>query len=166
MGTGSVGTSGGVGSRLGSRVVVLWYRGEAALGVGEHRWSGVSKGEALLAHELTHTRQADDRDVRAKEAEALAVESAYLSWIEPAGMSFAEEYALGATSLEDVYVRPEARGQGIGRAFLDRFLALARERNCARAEWSVLDWNENAIGLYQSLGAEVMPDWRICRVNL
>lgn len=68
--------------------------------------------------------------------------------------------------LEDVYVRPAFRGQGLGRAFLDRFLALARRRGCARAEWSVLDWNEHAIRFYETLGAEVMPDWRIARVSL
>lgn len=63
-----------------------------------HYRPDTAKGEALLAHELTHTRQDDDRDVKAKEAEALAVESAYLNWIEPAGMSFAEEYALDPTA--------------------------------------------------------------------
>lgn len=68
--------------------------------------------------------------------------------------------------LEDVYVRPAFRGQGIGRAILDHLLALARSRGCARAEWSVLDWNENAIRFYQGLGATVMPDWRIARVML
>ena len=68
--------------------------------------------------------------------------------------------------LEDLYVRPQFRGQGIGRALLDHLLNLARERGCARAEWSVLDWNEPAIRFYQELGAEVMPDWRIARVEL
>jgi hypothetical protein len=68
--------------------------------------------------------------------------------------------------LEDVYVRPECRGQGIGRAILDHFLELARSRGCARAEWSVLDWNTDAIRLYENLGASVMPDWRIARVSI
>ncbi len=68
--------------------------------------------------------------------------------------------------LEDVYVRPEFRSQGIGRAILDHFLALARSRGCARAEWSVLDWNEHAIRFYEGLGATVMPDWRIARVSI
>jgi len=68
--------------------------------------------------------------------------------------------------LEDVYVRPEHRGEGIGKAFLARFLTLARERGCTRAEWSVLDWNTPAIEFYEQLGAIVMPDWRIARVNL
>ena len=68
--------------------------------------------------------------------------------------------------LEDVYVRPEYRGEGIGKAFLERFLTIARERGCARAEWSVLDWNTPAIKFYERLGATVMPDWRIARMDL
>ena len=68
--------------------------------------------------------------------------------------------------LEDIYVRPECRGEGIGKAFLERFLATARERDCARAEWAVLDWNSPAIRFYERLGATVMPDWRIARMDL
>lgn len=67
--------------------------------------------------------------------------------------------------LEDLYVRPQFRGQGIGRDLLDRFLAIGKERGCGRAEWSVLDWNQSAIEFYQSRDADVMPDWRICRVT-
>ncbi|MDE0596557.1 MAG: GNAT family N-acetyltransferase [Roseibacillus sp.] len=68
--------------------------------------------------------------------------------------------------LEDLYVRPNFRAQGIGTAFLMRILELARERNCARAEWSVLDWNKSAIEFYRDIGADVMPNWRIARVEL
>ena len=67
--------------------------------------------------------------------------------------------------LEDLYVRPAHRGQGIGRSLLVHLAALARERGCGRFEWSVLDWNANAIAFYEKLGAAVMPDWRICRVT-
>jgi GNAT superfamily N-acetyltransferase len=66
--------------------------------------------------------------------------------------------------LEDLYVQPAQRSRGIGRALLARLAGLARERGCGRFEWSVLDWNENAIRFYESAGATVMPDWRICRV--
>jgi GNAT superfamily N-acetyltransferase len=66
--------------------------------------------------------------------------------------------------LEDLYVQPAFRGRGIGRALLSHLGALALERDCGRFEWSVLDWNENAIRFYQGMGATVMPDWRICRV--
>ena len=67
--------------------------------------------------------------------------------------------------LEDLYVRPEARGQGIGEALLTRLARLAVERGYGRFEWSVLDWNENAIRFYEKMGATVMPDWRICRIS-
>jgi GNAT superfamily N-acetyltransferase len=67
--------------------------------------------------------------------------------------------------LEDLYVRPAYRGSGLGRALLRHLGRLAVARGCGRFEWSVLDWNAGAIGFYQSMGATVMPDWRICRVT-
>ncbi len=67
--------------------------------------------------------------------------------------------------LEDLYVQSAWRGQGLGKAFLQHLGALAVERGCGRFEWSVLDWNAPAIGFYESMGATVMPDWRICRVT-
>lgn len=67
--------------------------------------------------------------------------------------------------LEDLYVRPAHRGTGLGRALLSHLGALAVERGCGRFEWSVLDWNERAIGFYQQMGATLLPDWRICRVT-
>ena len=66
--------------------------------------------------------------------------------------------------LEDLFVRPEFRRRGVGRALLLRVAHLACERGCGRMEWSVLDWNRPAQAFYRSLGAEVMPDWRICRL--
>ena len=67
--------------------------------------------------------------------------------------------------LEDLYVRPAQRGSGLGRALLEHLGRLAAARGCGRFEWSVLDWNANAIGFYESLGATVLPDWRICRIS-
>ena len=66
--------------------------------------------------------------------------------------------------LEDLFVEPELRGRGIGQAVLTRLAELAAERGCGRFEWSVLDWNVNAIRFYERMGATVMPDWRICRI--
>jgi GNAT superfamily N-acetyltransferase len=66
--------------------------------------------------------------------------------------------------LEDVYVRPEFRGGGLGRALLVAVAAIAVERGCGRYEWSVLDWNAPAIGFYENLGAEMSGDWRRMRV--
>jgi GNAT superfamily N-acetyltransferase len=66
--------------------------------------------------------------------------------------------------LEDLFVEPELRGRGIGQALLTRLAELAAERGCGRFEWSVLDWNVDAIRFYERMGATVMPDWRICRI--
>jgi GNAT superfamily N-acetyltransferase len=67
--------------------------------------------------------------------------------------------------LEDLYVRQAHRGKGHGSALLRHLARLAVERGCGRFEWSVLDWNTPAIDFYQAMGADVLPDWRICRVT-
>ncbi len=67
--------------------------------------------------------------------------------------------------LEDLYVRPEARGRGCGRALLRRLAATARERGCARVEWSVLDWNTPAIRFYEALGARPLSEWTVFRLS-
>ena len=67
--------------------------------------------------------------------------------------------------LEDLFVRPEARGAGLGKALLKKLAAIAVERDCARLEWSVLDWNEPAIQFYKALGAKPMDEWTIYRVD-
>ncbi|WP_309843952.1 MULTISPECIES: GNAT family N-acetyltransferase [unclassified Caballeronia] len=67
--------------------------------------------------------------------------------------------------LEDLYVRPTLRGSGLGTQMLKRLAALAVERQCGRFEWSVLDWNQNAIDFYEKMGATVLPDWRIVRIT-
>ncbi len=67
--------------------------------------------------------------------------------------------------LEDIFVRPEYRGRGIGKAFFQRLAQLALERDCGRLEWAVLNWNEPALAFYRSLGAVLMSDWRVQRVT-
>ncbi|MFC3100486.1 GNAT family N-acetyltransferase [Altererythrobacter lauratis] len=67
--------------------------------------------------------------------------------------------------LEDLYVRPAARGLGLGKALLRHLAALAFERDCARLEWWVLDWNAPAIGFYKALGARPMDEWTVMRVD-
>lgn len=67
--------------------------------------------------------------------------------------------------LEDVYVQPAFRGRGIGGALLRALGRLAVERGYGRFEWTVLDWNEGAIRFYRGLGAEVLPQWRVCRME-
>ncbi len=66
--------------------------------------------------------------------------------------------------LEDLFVRPEHRGQGIGRALLLHLARLANTRDCGRMEWSVLDWNQPAIEFYESFGARRLREWQICRL--
>jgi GNAT superfamily N-acetyltransferase len=67
--------------------------------------------------------------------------------------------------LEDLYVKQSCRGKGYGRQMLGALARIAVERQCGRFEWSVLDWNVNAIEFYKGVGAELLPDWRICRVT-
>ena len=67
--------------------------------------------------------------------------------------------------LEDLYVLQSHRGKGYGTQMLKRLAQIAVERNCGRFEWSVLDWNEPAIQFYKAMGADILPDWRICRVT-
>jgi GNAT superfamily N-acetyltransferase len=63
-----------------------------------------------------------------------------------------------------LYVKQAHRGKGFGRQMLVKLAQIAVERGCGRFEWSVLDWNVNAIEFYKGVGADVMPEWRICRV--
>ncbi len=67
--------------------------------------------------------------------------------------------------LEDLFVRPEFRGRGLGKALLLHLAKLANARGCGRMEWSVLDWNQPAIDFYESLGARRMKEWQICRLT-
>ena len=67
--------------------------------------------------------------------------------------------------LEDLFVLPEWRGRGIGRALLAHLAHVAMEKGCGRMEWAVLDWNESAIGFYRNLGAQATDQWTVYRVT-
>jgi GNAT superfamily N-acetyltransferase len=67
--------------------------------------------------------------------------------------------------LEDLYVTPAARGKGYGKTLLSQIAKIAVERNCGRCEWSVLDWNKNAIQMYKKLGAVPMDEWTVYRLT-
>lgn len=121
-----------------------------------------------LSHEVTATEEVLKESLfgERRGAEALL---AYLG-DEPAGFAlffhnFSTFLGRPGLYLEDLYVRPEFRGDGVGRALLVRLAKLATERGCGRLEWWVLDCNEPAIRFYKSLGAEAMDDWTVYRVT-
>ena len=89
---------------------------------------------------------------------------------EPAGFAlffhnFSTFLARPGLYLEDLFVAPEQRGRGVGLALLRHLAKVALDRDCGRLEWSVLDWNESAIGFYESIGAEPLQDWTIFRLT-
>jgi len=97
---------------------------------------------------------------------------AVLGWADERAVGFALYFhnystflARRGLYLEDLFVVPEARGRGYGKALMRQVARVAVDRQCGRFEWAVLDWNQPAIDFYRSLGAEVLPDWRICRVS-
>ena len=89
---------------------------------------------------------------------------------EPAGFAlffhnFSTFLARPGLYLEDLFVKPGLRGKGVGRALLQYLAKLAVDRDCGRLEWSVLDWNESAIGFYKSIGALPLDQWTIFRLD-
>jgi GNAT superfamily N-acetyltransferase len=121
-----------------------------------------------LAHECSMTEEALREHMFGARpyCEALIAEDAQ----GPAGFAlFFSTYstfrALPGIWLEDLFVLPERRGAGFGKALLARLAQLTVERGFGRLEWSVLDWNEPAIGFYRRLGARLMDEWTTCRVD-
>jgi GNAT superfamily N-acetyltransferase len=103
-------------------------------------------------------------------AEVLIADVAGESAAEPAGFAlffhnFSTFLGRPGIYLEDLFVRPAARGRGIGGILLAHLARIAVERGCGRFEWSVLDWNEPAIGFYRALGAEPLAEWTVFRVT-
>jgi GNAT superfamily N-acetyltransferase len=79
--------------------------------------------------------------------------------------NFSTFLALPGIYLEDLFVVPEHRGRGVGRALLKELARIAVERGCGRLEWSVLDWNRDAIGFYERLGAKPNSEWTVYRLS-
>ena len=122
---------------------------------------------------LTHLLQVDEERLRphlfgpTPRAEAVVAEDASGQVVAFALFfhNFSTFLAQPGLYLEDLYVQPAHRGTGLGRQLLTHLARLAVARGCGRFEWSVLDWNQRAIGFYEGMGATVMPDWRICRLS-
>ena len=121
-----------------------------------------------LAHEVVATGERIRESLFGKPPQAEAV-IAY-SGDEPAGLAiwfhnYSTFLARRGLYLEDLFVLPEFRGQGIGKQLFVHLAQIAVERDCGRMEWSVLDWNQPAIGFYKSLGAQPMDEWTVFRLT-
>lgn len=79
--------------------------------------------------------------------------------------NFSSFLAKAGLFIEDIFVLPEFRSKGIGKKFLLKVIELAKERNCGRVEWNVLDWNEPAISFYKKMGANPLDEWTTFRIN-
>ena len=121
-----------------------------------------------LAHEVSATEE----QLRATLFGARPVAEVLIASHDDAPAGFAVFFANYSTFLgrpglylEDLFVRPEARGNGIGRALLEYLARLTVDRGWGRLEWRVLDWNEPSITFYKKLGAEPLDDWTVFRVT-
>jgi GNAT superfamily N-acetyltransferase len=121
-----------------------------------------------LLHEVVATEELLQKTLFGKQSHAEVI----IGYLDEQPVSFALFFHNFSTFLgrpgiylEDLYVRPEARGQGIGKIMLAYLAQLAKDRNCGRLEWWVLDWNETAINFYKSLGAKAMDEWTVYRVT-
>jgi GNAT superfamily N-acetyltransferase len=117
----------------------------------------VSASEPLLREHLFGQKRAAEALIASLDGKAVGF-ALFFS-------TFSTFLGLPGIWLEDVFVLPEARGRGVGKAILKRMAAIARERGCGRLEWSALDWNEPAIRFYEKLGATRMEEWRIFRLT-
>ncbi len=121
-----------------------------------------------LAHQVTGTPEALATHLF---GDRPCIEAILAEWQgKPVGFAlFFQNYSTFLTKpglyLEDLFVLPEYRGQGIGKSLIQSLAKIAVERDYGRLEWAVLDWNQPAIAFYQRMGADILPDWRICRVT-
>ena len=121
---------------------------------------------------LTHEVAANKKDLRENLFGTKKFAEVLIAFYDkdPAGMAlFFHNYSTFAGKpgiyLEDLYVKPEFRGKGIGKSLLLKLIRIAGKRKCGRVEWAVLDWNESAIDFYSKLGAEPMNSWKIFRLT-
>jgi len=128
--------------------------------------------ELARFEKLEHQVVASEEQLRQELGAARPVIEACLAWDGEQAVGFALFFHNFSTFLgrrglylEDLYVVPAARRRGVGRALISHLASVAVARGCGRFEWAVLDWNRHAIDFYRSIGAELLSDWRICRVT-
>jgi len=121
---------------------------------------------------LTHQVTATEEDFRESLFGARPVAEALIGEAGSGAVGYAIFFTTFSTFLgksgiwlEDLYVKPEYRGRGLGKALLRAVGGIAQERGAGRYEWTVLDWNRAAINLYERSGGEILPDWRIVRMD-
>jgi GNAT superfamily N-acetyltransferase len=121
-----------------------------------------------LSHEVVATAE----QVAEELFGSRAVIEAVLAYVDDRAVGFALYFHNFSTFLgrrglylEDLYVSPSARGKGVGKALLVHLARLAKQRNCGRFEWAVLNWNQSAINFYESLGAKPMNEWTVYRLS-
>ena len=127
----------------------------------------------LAAYErLLHTVQATEADLREALFGPRPVAEAIVADRGGRAVGFALYFHNYSTFIgrpgiyvEDLYVRPAHRGQGIGGALMRHIIRLARDRRCGRVEWAALEWNEPAIRFYEAMGAKALNEWRIFRLT-
>ncbi|HUU28838.1 MAG TPA: GNAT family N-acetyltransferase [archaeon] len=125
-------------------------------------------GYERLSHEVIATEETLRRNLFSERCYAEVIIGSFDS--KPAGFAlffhnFSTFLGRPGIYLEDIYVKPEYRQKGIGKALLSFLAGLAQERDCGRLEWSVLDWNEPAIKFYKNLGAVPMDEWTVFRLT-
>jgi GNAT superfamily N-acetyltransferase len=121
-----------------------------------------------LSHEVTATEDLLRRNLFGERPMAeviLAVEDGTEAGLALFFHNFSTFVGKSGIYLEDLYVRPEFRGRGYGKAMMVYLARLARQRDCGRFEWAVLDWNKPSLDFYQSIGARAMTDWTLHRMT-
>jgi GNAT superfamily N-acetyltransferase len=128
--------------------------------------------ELARFEKLEHQVVASEQQIRDELAASPPVIEASIAWQDGQAVGFALYFHNFSTFLgrrglylEDLFVVPGARRRGVGRALIAHLASIAVARGCGRFEWAVLDWNRHAIDFYRSIGAELLADWRICRVT-
>jgi len=121
---------------------------------------------------LEHQVVATEQQIREELASTAPVIEASIAWDRQDAVGFALYFHNFSTFLgqrglylEDLYVVPQARGRGVGRALIAHVASIAVARRCGRFDWAVLEWNRHAIDFYRSIGAQLLDDWRVCRVT-